>query len=78
METVVKLESQKSVELVKIGKHFIVGFFSVTALSDFVLKKRLNYVDVLPYGDHRRARIMYKWLRVINKVDLYQSSSRRF
>ena len=33
--------------LVKIGKILLVGFFAVTALSDFILKKKFNYVDEL-------------------------------
>ena len=44
------------VQLENIGKDFLVGFFAVMALSDFVLKKFKN-VDVLAYGDHRTARI---------------------
>ena len=46
------------VQLVKIGKDFLVGFFAVMALSDFVLKK-FKYVDVLAYSDHRTAKIEY-------------------
>ena len=39
---------------------FLVRFFAVTALSGFVLKKRFKDADVLAYGDHQAARIVYK------------------
>ena len=38
--------------LVKIGKILLVVFFAVTALNDFVLKKKFKYVDELVTGDH--------------------------
>ena len=38
--------------LVKIEKILLVGFFSVTALSDFILRKKFNYVDELAEGDY--------------------------
>ena len=40
------------VALVKIGKVLFVQFFAVTVQSDFVLKKKFNYVDELSAGDH--------------------------
>ena len=42
---------------------FLVEFFAVTALSDFVLKKRCKDADVLAYSDHRTARIGYKLMK---------------
>ena len=38
--------------LVKIGTILLVVFFAVTALDDFVLKKKFKYVDELVAGDH--------------------------
>ena len=38
--------------LVKIGKILLVEFFAVTALSDFILKTKFNYVDELAAGAH--------------------------
>ena len=45
--------------LIKIGKILLVGFFAVTALSDFILKK-FKYVDELAAGDHLETWIGYK------------------
>ena len=38
--------------LIKIGKILLVGFFAVTVLNDFILKKKFKYVDELAAGDH--------------------------
>ena len=38
--------------LVKIGKILLVVFFAVTALSDFILKKKFKYADELAADDH--------------------------
>ena len=38
--------------LINIGKILLVGFLAVTALSDFILKKKFKYVDELAAGDH--------------------------
>ena len=38
--------------IVKIGKILLVVFFAVTALNDFILKKKFKYVDELVAGDH--------------------------
>ena len=38
--------------LVKIGKILLVGFFTVTALSDFILKKKYKCVNELAAGNH--------------------------
>ena len=46
--------------LVKIGKIWLVGFFAVTALNDFILKKKFKYVDELVAGDHFETWIGYK------------------
>ena len=46
------------VALVKIGKIFS-RVFAVTALNDIILKKRVKDADVLAYGEHRTARIVY-------------------
>ena len=62
----------------KIRKVFISRFFTVTALSDFILSKRCKFADVLVTGDHRRAMIEYKYLRVRYKVELFQSYSESF
>ena len=34
------------------------------------MKKRFRYVDLLAYGDHRRVRIVYKYLKVGYKIEL--------
>ena len=39
--------------LVKIRKILLVGVFAVTALSDFILKKKFEYVDQLFSGNRR-------------------------
>ena len=45
--------------LVKIGKILLV-VFAVTALNDFILKKKFKYVDELVAGDHLETGIGYK------------------
>ena len=56
---------------------FLEMFFTVTVLSKFVLRKRFIYADVLAFGDHRTARIEYKYLRVGYKVELFREFSRK-
>ena len=46
--------------LIKIGKILLVGFFVVTVLSDFILKKKFKYVDELIAGDHLETWIGYR------------------
>ena len=46
--------------LVKIGKNLLEGFFAITALSDFILKKKLKYVNELVVGDRLEIWIRYK------------------
>ena len=56
----------------------MVRFFAVTALSDFVLKKRFKYADELASGDHRAAKVKYKCLRVGYKVEHFRQRFRAF
>ena len=46
--------------LIRIEKIWLVGFFAVTALSDFTLKKKFKYVDEFVAGNHLETRIGYK------------------
>ena len=46
--------------LIKIGKILLVEFFAVTALSDFILKKKFKYIDEFVAGDHLETWIGYK------------------
>ena len=41
-------------------KDFVSRFFAVTALSDFILKRKFKYVDELAASVHLAAWIMYK------------------
>ena len=45
--------------LIKIGKILLIGFFAVTALIDFLLKK-FQYVNELAAGDHLETWKGYK------------------
>ena len=49
---VVKCFHVSDAALVKIGKILLVVFYAVTALNDFILKKKFKYVDMLAAGDH--------------------------